>query len=213
MRWAQGADLSKLSGEPVRLRFALRDADLYAFRFAGIEREKAGAGQCRQGATREKRMEIRHYRPSDLETLKTITAICFEGVSIDQNIEKLYGLIDGKDWKWRKKRHIDADAEIHAPGILVAEADGQVVGYISTRIDPATKVGRHPQLCRPARIPEAGHRPQTVGGGGRLPGQRRHALRQNRDAGPERGGDALLPQIRLSGGGQTVSLRHADRRD
>ena len=34
VRWAQGADLSKLSGEPVRLRFALRDADLYAFRFA-----------------------------------------------------------------------------------------------------------------------------------------------------------------------------------
>ena len=92
-------------------------------------------------------MEIRHYRPSDLETLKTITAICFEGVSIDQNIEKLYGLIDGKDWKWRKKRHIDADAEIHAPGILVAEADGQVVGYISTRIDPATKVGGIPNYA------------------------------------------------------------------
>ena len=32
-RWAEGADLSKLSGEPVRLRFVLRDADIYAFRF------------------------------------------------------------------------------------------------------------------------------------------------------------------------------------
>lgn len=34
VRWTQGADVSKLSGEPVRLRFVLRDADIYAFRFA-----------------------------------------------------------------------------------------------------------------------------------------------------------------------------------
>ena len=86
-------------------------------------------------------MKIRRYRPSDLETLKTITAICFDGVCIDQNIEQLYGLIHGKDWRWRKKRHIDDDAAINAAGIFVAEEDGQIVGYISTRIDPATKVG------------------------------------------------------------------------
>ncbi len=92
-------------------------------------------------------MKIRRYRPSDLETLKTITAICFDGVCIDQNIEQLYGLINGKDWRWRKKRHIDDDAQIHAPGILVAEADGQVVGYISTRIDPAAKIGGIPNFA------------------------------------------------------------------
>ena len=92
-------------------------------------------------------MKIRRYRPSDLETLKTITAICFDGVCIDQNIEQLYGLIHGKDWRWRKKRHIDADAAINAAGIFVAEEDGQIVGYISTRIDPATKVGGIPNFA------------------------------------------------------------------
>ncbi len=92
-------------------------------------------------------MKIRRYRPSDLDTLKTITAICFDGVCIDQNIEELYGLIDNKDWRWRKKRHIDADADIHASGIFVAEKEGQVVGYISTRIDPATKVGGIPNYA------------------------------------------------------------------
>ena len=92
-------------------------------------------------------MKIRCYRPSDRDTLKEITAICFDGVCIDQNIEDLYGLIDNKDWRWRKKRHIDADAEIHAAGILVAEEAGQVVGYISTRIDPATKVGGIPNYA------------------------------------------------------------------
>ena len=80
-------------------------------------------------------------------TLKTITAICFDGVCIDQNIERLYGLIHGKDWRWRKKRHIDADAAINAAGIFVAEEDGQIVGYISTRIDPATKVGGIPNFA------------------------------------------------------------------
>ena len=32
-RWNGEASLAALAGKPVRLRFALRDADLYAFRF------------------------------------------------------------------------------------------------------------------------------------------------------------------------------------
>ncbi|NOX53996.1 MAG: twin-arginine translocation signal domain-containing protein [Planctomycetes bacterium] len=31
--WKSGSDLSRLAGQPVRLRFVLRDADLYSFRF------------------------------------------------------------------------------------------------------------------------------------------------------------------------------------
>ena len=92
-------------------------------------------------------MKIRSFRPSDLETLKTITAICFDGVSIDQNIEQLHGLIHGKDWRWRKKRHIDDDAAVNAAGILVAEVDGQIVGYISTRVDPASRIGGIPNFA------------------------------------------------------------------
>ncbi len=33
--WKSGGDLSSLTGQPVRLRFALMDADLYAFKFRG----------------------------------------------------------------------------------------------------------------------------------------------------------------------------------
>ena len=32
--WKNNPDLSKLAGQPVRLRFELRDADVYAMRFA-----------------------------------------------------------------------------------------------------------------------------------------------------------------------------------
>ena len=35
VRWNSDADLAEIAGRPVRLRFALCDADLYAFRFAG----------------------------------------------------------------------------------------------------------------------------------------------------------------------------------
>jgi hypothetical protein len=35
--WKGGTDVSKLAGRPVRLRFLLRDADLYSLRFAGAE--------------------------------------------------------------------------------------------------------------------------------------------------------------------------------
>ena len=34
VRWSGGTDLSRLAGIPVRLRFVLRDADLFSFRFA-----------------------------------------------------------------------------------------------------------------------------------------------------------------------------------
>ena len=47
---------------------------------------------------------IRPYRPEDLQALKRITAICFEGVSIDRNIEERFGQIGGRDWQFRKLR-------------------------------------------------------------------------------------------------------------
>ena len=34
VRWAGGGDVSRLAGQPIRLRFRLRDADVFAFRFA-----------------------------------------------------------------------------------------------------------------------------------------------------------------------------------
>jgi len=42
--WKQGTDVSRLAGQPVRLRFVMKDADLFALRFmqdnssAGLEK-------------------------------------------------------------------------------------------------------------------------------------------------------------------------------
>jgi ribosomal protein S18 acetylase RimI-like enzyme len=89
---------------------------------------------------------IRQYIAADLAAIKEITLICFEGVAIDQNIEKRFGPVGGQDWRFRKARHIDADVAANADGIFVAEVEGVVAGYVTTRVDPATRIGGIPNL-------------------------------------------------------------------
>jgi ribosomal protein S18 acetylase RimI-like enzyme len=103
-------------------------------------------------------VSIRLFHEPDRESLKEITALCFDGVCIDQNIEEHFGLIDGKNWQSRKVRHIDADVEANRLGIYVAESAGSVIGYITTRIDMETKVGGIPNI---AVMPE--HRGKRIG--------------------------------------------------
>jgi len=86
-------------------------------------------------------MTIRPFKISDSEAIKSITAICFDGVAIDQNIEKHFGVFAGHDWRFRKLRHIDGDIAANAAGIFVSESDGQVIGYISSRVDTETGIG------------------------------------------------------------------------
>lgn len=83
---------------------------------------------------------------SDIKKIKELTSICFDGVSIDQSIEKLFGMIGELDWKQRKVCHIDNDWEADGE-LFVAEVDEQVVGYITTRIDRYTKIGWIPNLA------------------------------------------------------------------
>ena len=89
----------------------------------------------------------RTYRPSDLDTLREITRICFDGISVDQRIENAFGRIGETDWRWRKASHIDADARANPEGIFVYEENGTVAGYITTRIDPDTRIGSIPNLA------------------------------------------------------------------
>jgi len=91
-------------------------------------------------------MLIRKFQEADRAVIKEITAICFDGVAIDHALEERYGLIDGKDWRYRKVRHIDSDIAANADGIFVAEVDNQVIGYITTRLDQESKVGGIPNL-------------------------------------------------------------------
>ena len=94
---------------------------------------------------------IRQFQPADLDALKAITIEGFTGVSLDHLLEeKLGGELAGHDWRWRKARHIDDDVAAIASGdagIFVAEAEGKVLGYISTGIDREAGKGRIPNLA------------------------------------------------------------------
>lgn len=119
-------------------------------------------------------IRIRPFRTSDLPSLREMTGEAFDGVSIDQGIERAFGEINGHDWRWRKMRHVDDDVIRDAAGVFVAEtADGSLVGYISTWRDPEAGIGHIPNV-----VVAAGYRGQGLG--------RRlleHALQQFRTSG------------------------------
>ena len=101
---------------------------------------------------------LRAYRDSDRTTLTEIMVEAFEGVSIDQAIEKECGVLNGRDWKWRKARHFDDDVARDREGIIVAEQEGRILGFISTWLEYDTGIGHIPNI---SLIPEC--RGQGIG--------------------------------------------------
>jgi ribosomal protein S18 acetylase RimI-like enzyme len=99
-------------------------------------------------------LRIRPYQPSDLAELKRLTIEGFEGIAIDQNVERRFGLLAGRDWQWRKARHVDEDVSVNPAGVFVATADedDRVLGYISTRMDREAAKGRIPNLAVDATV-------------------------------------------------------------
>ena len=90
---------------------------------------------------------IRLYTPTDLPRLQSLTTEAFEPVSIDRNIETEFGVLNGRDWKWRKERAIADDCRRDPKGVFIAELEGAIVGYITTWIDRDGGMGMIPNLA------------------------------------------------------------------
>ena len=90
---------------------------------------------------------IRKYREEDRERLKSLTVASFERASIDKNIEDRFGQLGETDWRIRKARHIDDDIAANADGVLVAEYEGVVIGYITIVLNEEAKLGRIPNMA------------------------------------------------------------------
>jgi ribosomal protein S18 acetylase RimI-like enzyme len=86
---------------------------------------------------------IRPYRDADRPTLRALTVAAFDGVSIDQNIDQALGPVAGRDWRWRKARHVDEDIDVPDAEIAVAEDDQtrRTVGYVTLKFDSETRIG------------------------------------------------------------------------
>jgi ribosomal protein S18 acetylase RimI-like enzyme len=92
-------------------------------------------------------MHIRTYVPADLPTLQQLTIAAFDGIAMDQEIEKRFGPLGEHDWRWRKARHIEQDCAANPGGVFVAEEDGRIIGYITTVLDRGADKGRIPNFA------------------------------------------------------------------
>jgi ribosomal protein S18 acetylase RimI-like enzyme len=91
---------------------------------------------------------LRVYLPEDLPRLQEITIATFEPVSIDRNIERILGTFGPIDWRDRKAAAITVDCQMQPDGVFVAEnAAGEVVGFVSTRLNVASKAGWIPNMA------------------------------------------------------------------
>ena len=91
---------------------------------------------------------IRPYRVSDLRRLQDITAHTFGPVSIDRNMEQRLGPFGEGDWGTRKVAAIADDCAAQPDGVFVATTPaGDVVGYVTTRLNPVSRIGWIPNLA------------------------------------------------------------------
>lgn len=90
---------------------------------------------------------IRTYLDQDLPELRRITLESFGSVALEQMLEHKFGLWNGRDWKARKADHIDDDVAHCPEACLVAERNGEILGYITMRIDRLNSRGRIPNMA------------------------------------------------------------------
>ena len=92
-------------------------------------------------------INIRPFQPVDLIRLCEITLASFGGVALDQLLEQKLGSWDELGWKARKAGQIEDDCTCNPGGVFVAERAGQILGYITTRVDRPNSRGRIPNMA------------------------------------------------------------------
>lgn len=90
---------------------------------------------------------IRLYRKTDRPEVLDIAEASFEGVCLEHVMEQDFGRIGGASWQERKKKGIDYDLKRRSRDALVAEADGQVVGFVCTRLYHKRSIGHVANLA------------------------------------------------------------------
>ncbi len=93
------------------------------------------------------RMQIRAYQAKDEARVKELTIAAFAGVSIEHNIENRWPNALPLPWGERKWPMVAGDLTAHPEDCFVAEYDGEVIAYVTTRINPKNSVGHIPDLA------------------------------------------------------------------
>jgi GNAT superfamily N-acetyltransferase len=79
-------------------------------------------------------IKVRKYRKRDRDAVLRITEGSFEGLCLDSVMERHFGPIAGTSWQDRKRGGIEWDLRHRPEHVLVAEEEGEVVGYMCTRL-------------------------------------------------------------------------------
>ena len=90
---------------------------------------------------------IREATIADHDAILKITSSVFGGSTFEKNIDDTYGIIGGKDWEWRKRRHLIEDLEDDQGKCLVALEGEVVLGYVTMRMNYEAKIGHVPNLA------------------------------------------------------------------
>ena len=96
-------------------------------------------------------MNIRPYRPADEARVKELTIAAFAGVSIEHNIENSWPGLLPLPWGERKWPMVAGDLTDHPEDCFVAEHEGAVIAFATTRINRANSVGQIPDMAVDAR--------------------------------------------------------------
>jgi ribosomal protein S18 acetylase RimI-like enzyme len=99
---------------------------------------------------------VRGYEHGDASRIRELTLEGFDGVSIDQNADRLLGIDSLPDWQTRKWLAVQRELEDAPDDHFVAVIDGDVVGYITTRPVQETGVGHIPNMAVDARLRRRG---------------------------------------------------------
>lgn len=99
---------------------------------------------------------IRGYERRDNDRIRKLTLEGFDGVSIDQNADRLLGLDTEPLWETRKWAGVKAELEASPSDHFVAVLDGEVIGYITTNPQPDAGIGQIPNMAVDARYRRRG---------------------------------------------------------
>jgi ribosomal protein S18 acetylase RimI-like enzyme len=86
-------------------------------------------------------IRVRKYHRRDRPAVLGITQRSFQGFCMESNIEEHFGTIADTDWAERKKNGIEYDLRRHRKHAFVAEMDGEVVGFLCSRVYRSIEVG------------------------------------------------------------------------
>ena len=90
---------------------------------------------------------IRRYRRRDRDAVLRITETSFGGFCLDTNMDDHFGHVANTTGQERKRDAVDYDLHRNSEDAIVAELDGEVAGFVCTRIYRDLSIGHVANLA------------------------------------------------------------------